>query len=756
MVRVFIKGGVWKNSEDEILKAAVMKYGKQQWARVASLLNRKSAKQCKARWNEWLDPSVKKIDWSREEDEKLLHLAKLLPAQWRTIGPLVGRTASQSQERYETLLDEAAGGGGRREGFKPGEIDPHPETKPARPDPIDMDEDEIEMLQEARARLANTQGKKAKRKQREKMLKEAKRLADLQKRRELKQAGLLSSRMRTRARRNKRGRREIDYGIEIPFHKPAPAGFHDTESEDLKADKILQRRMKDVNAKKVNESQYRTRDREALLAKKKEEARLRALEKANAALAVAEISKKNDPVSHRKRGILNMPAPTVTDAELTEVAKLSGIMGSSSRSALMLPPPNRNAATDALLGDYSDRPLPTPMRTPQPPKPSAREAVMREANNLRMLESGETPLLGGINPEIDVNATPNISKNTTDTPIQRKTINMTPVHRDYLHLNPTDNISLASNSIKHIAREERRAAKRARKELEQALSSLPVPQFDYELAVPDLASEEEDKKVAIQPDAADLEKQKAKSLAILAAKIYEKRSTVVKRHDLPRPTTAPKQSPPHLDPAQTLIYREMIALIYHDAHAHPPLVYSATKKKEKKRKIVEPPRAPRIFIRIRARRRQTSPPPRAGGTRPFQAPPPRAKRPNPSRRSPASGRPKRRILPGSRLPNAPHRQERLVSSFRAGQNHAHRRLADGIPRHHGSPCRRDEAHQQDTAKTSNQARRLPQESHGLGRIHSAELCRLQSFHYRAGCLRHVVGFGVRWHGQKGVRFESRS
>jgi hypothetical protein len=34
-----------KNSEDEILKAAVMKYGKNQWARVASLLPRKTAKQ---------------------------------------------------------------------------------------------------------------------------------------------------------------------------------------------------------------------------------------------------------------------------------------------------------------------------------------------------------------------------------------------------------------------------------------------------------------------------------------------------------------------------------------------------------------------------------------------------------------------------------------------------------------------------------------------------------------------------------------
>ena len=41
--------------------------------------------------------------------------------------------------------------------LKPGEIDPNPENKPARPDPIDMDEDELEMLSEARARLANTQ-----------------------------------------------------------------------------------------------------------------------------------------------------------------------------------------------------------------------------------------------------------------------------------------------------------------------------------------------------------------------------------------------------------------------------------------------------------------------------------------------------------------------------------------------------------------------------------------------------------------------
>lgn len=46
------------------------------------------------------------------------------------------------------------------------------------------------MLSEARARLANTKGKKAKRKARERQLEEARRLAGLQKKRELRAAGI--------------------------------------------------------------------------------------------------------------------------------------------------------------------------------------------------------------------------------------------------------------------------------------------------------------------------------------------------------------------------------------------------------------------------------------------------------------------------------------------------------------------------------------------------------------------------------------
>ena len=40
----------------------------------------------------------------REEEEKLPHLAKLMPCQWRTIAPIIGRTPAQCLEHYEMLL----------------------------------------------------------------------------------------------------------------------------------------------------------------------------------------------------------------------------------------------------------------------------------------------------------------------------------------------------------------------------------------------------------------------------------------------------------------------------------------------------------------------------------------------------------------------------------------------------------------------------------------------------------------------------
>jgi pre-mRNA-splicing factor CDC5/CEF1 len=51
-MRYHVKGGTWKNAEDEILKASVMKNGLNQWSQISSLLVLKSAKQYKERWYE--------------------------------------------------------------------------------------------------------------------------------------------------------------------------------------------------------------------------------------------------------------------------------------------------------------------------------------------------------------------------------------------------------------------------------------------------------------------------------------------------------------------------------------------------------------------------------------------------------------------------------------------------------------------------------------------------------------------------------
>ncbi|KAF8459553.1 pre-mRNA splicing factor component-domain-containing protein [Terfezia claveryi] len=356
-----VKGGVWSNVEDEILKASVSKYGLNQWQRVSSLLARKSAKQCKARWNEWLDPSIRKVEFSREEDEKLLHLAKLFPTQWRSIAKMVGRTASQCLDRYQKLLDEAearestmdlsltgpegasAPSADDIRKFRPGEIDPDPETKPARPDAVDMDEDEKEMLSEARARLANTQGKKAKRKARERQLEESRRLAVLQKRRELKHAGI-----NIKLVNRKKG--EMDYNADIPFEKKPALGFYDTADEQTRNEK--QRAAFDP--RKAQSNSKRKGDNDADADAERNRKRNKG-DKAGAAAAFAsaaaagKMQKIREAEQLSKRRSLVLPAPQVSESELEAIVKI-GVHG---EAAQKMARQSENDATRGLVFDYT-------------------------------------------------------------------------------------------------------------------------------------------------------------------------------------------------------------------------------------------------------------------------------------------------------------------------------------------------------------------------------------------------------------------
>nr|GMD57363.1 cell division cycle 5-like protein [Ipomoea batatas] len=613
-MRIMIKGGVWKNTEDEILKAAVMKYGKNQWARISSLLVRKSAKQCKARWYEWLDPSIKKTEWTREEDEKLLHLAKLMPTQWRTIAPIVGRTPSQCLERYEKLLDAAcakdenyeAGDDPRK--LRPGEIDPNPESKPARPDPVDMDEDEKEMLSEARARLANTRGKKAKRKAREKQLEEARRLASLQKRRELKAAGI-------DVRHRKRKRKGIDYNAEIPFEKKPPPGFYDVTDEDRTVEQP-----KFPTTIEELEGERRV-DKEARL-RKQDIARNKIAQRQDAPSAILHANKLNDPETVRKRSKLNLPAPQISDHELEAIAKF-GIASDLIGSEELL---EGNAATRALVANYTQTPRQgmTPLRTPQRTPANKQDAIMMEAENQRRLSQSQTPLLGGENPMLHPSdfsgVTPKKKEIQTPNPLLTPSatpggtgltprIGMTPSSegysfgmtpkgtpmRDELHIN--EEMDMDGGKV---------GRSDSRRELRSRLESLPNPKNEYQIVMQPQPEETEEPEEKIEEDMSErIAREKAEEEARQQA-LLRKRSKALQR-DLPRPPAASldlikssliradedKSSfvPPTLiEQADELIRKELLSLLEHDNVKYPIDEKSEKeKKKGTKKKSVSVP-----------------------------------------------------------------------------------------------------------------------------------------------------------------------
>lgn len=575
-----------------------MKYGKNQWSRIASLLHRKAAKQCKARWYEWLDPSIKKTEWSREEDEKLLHLAKLMPTQWRTIAPIIGRTAAQCLERYEYLLDQAQR---KEEGdenlddprkLKPGEIDPNPETKPARPDPKDMDEDELEMLSEARARLANTQGKKAKRKAREKQLEEARRLAALQKRRELRAAGIGVG-------NRKRKIKGIDYNSEIPFEKKAALGFYDTTEEfviPISADfsKLRQQNL-DGELRTEKEARERKKDKEKLKKRKENDMPMAMLQNAE---------------PERKRSKLVLPEPQISDVELQQVVKL----GRASEMAKEVASESGIETTDALLADYSITPQVS--STPRTPAPLT-DRIMQEAMNVMALTHVQTPLFGGENtpltqtdfsgtlPQSLTVSTPNTviatpfrsaradggestpgfatPSSSALIPVGNASVrsaagstSFTPAHvRDKLSINPEDTMSIADTPAAY-----KNYQKQLKSSLREGLSSLPAPKNDYEIVVPD----DEQEAMEVESDQNSVLDQAEIDARRIAADNERKqkelllRSQVIQRK-LPRPAEinqsvmrppAEMQGLTELQKAEELIKREMMTMLHYDALNDPP------------------------------------------------------------------------------------------------------------------------------------------------------------------------------------------
>lgn len=227
------------------------------------------------------------------------------------------------------------------------------------------------MLSEARARLANTQGKKAKRKAREKQLEEARRLAALQKRRELRAANIGGG--------NRKRIKGIDYNGEIPFEKTPAIGFYDTSNETVEKSipdfKSMRQQDLDGQLRQEKEEQERKKDKQKLKLRKDYNIP----------------SKPVNEVSEPKRSKLVLPMPQISDQELEHVVKL----GRGSELAKGMVTESGITTTDHLLQDYTITPqnsgntIRTPLNTD--------DRIMKEAQNIMALTHVDTPLKGGVN-----------------------------------------------------------------------------------------------------------------------------------------------------------------------------------------------------------------------------------------------------------------------------------------------------------------------------------------------------------------------
>lgn len=191
--------------------------------------------------------------------------------------------------------------------------DPNPEYRPARADPIDMDDDEKEMIAEARVRLANIKGKKAKRLAREKVLDEARRLAQLQKFRELKSAGIDF----VIERKRKKKKHEYNYGDEVPLERRALDLVFDVSSEK-------KRTGGDVNEANISiaKVENRRRDEEEKKRRAEDLKKIRKLREMDLPERVRRVNALNPMNFVRKRGLV-LEDPQLGEDDIRALAKLA-------------------------------------------------------------------------------------------------------------------------------------------------------------------------------------------------------------------------------------------------------------------------------------------------------------------------------------------------------------------------------------------------------------------------------------------------
>lgn len=100
-----LKKGQWTLAEDEVIKNAINRYGlgNIKWSEISKHLVGKLGKQCRERWVNHLDPTLKKTPWTDEEDLILRDTHAEIGNRWRNIALLLpGRSENSVKNRWNS------------------------------------------------------------------------------------------------------------------------------------------------------------------------------------------------------------------------------------------------------------------------------------------------------------------------------------------------------------------------------------------------------------------------------------------------------------------------------------------------------------------------------------------------------------------------------------------------------------------------------------------------------------------------------